>query len=191
MAVSGLARVLSVVLLTLRAKVVAMLLGPEGIGLLGLFTALQEMGAQTADGGLAHSTVRNIARARERRRRLARLLQAMRSAVLVLGLAAALLIWCAREPIAQMILGSEDNALAVGILGVGVALTMVYRAQQAVLSGFRQVRDLAILTASATALATAGGVGAIAILGLDGIIWAVLAGPIAGVAVASIFVARL
>ncbi|MEM9140699.1 MAG: oligosaccharide flippase family protein, partial [Pseudomonadota bacterium] len=47
------------------------------------------------------------------------------------------------------------------------------------------------LTASATALATAGGVGAIAILGLDGIIWAVLAGPIAGVAVASIFVARL
>lgn len=191
MAVSGIARIASVALLALRAKVIAVLLGPEGIGLLGLLTSLQEAGAQAADGGLSHSAVRQIAQARARARRLARLMQAMRIAVVGLAVAAALAVWTARAPLARLMTGTHDHMMAFGILGAGIGLLMIYRYQQAVLSGFRRVRELAVLTTSATALSALGGVALVAALGMDGLVWAVLLTPLAGAALAPLFLGRL
>ena len=87
--VSGTARASATLISVVRAKIIAVLLGPEGIGLLGLLTSVQEVGAQIADGGMSHSGVRQISRARNTPLRLARIRLAMMVAVSVLaGLAA-------------------------------------------------------------------------------------------------------
>ncbi|MCB1365995.1 MAG: hypothetical protein KDK02_17935, partial [Rhodobacteraceae bacterium] len=57
----GSAQAVSVVISVLRVKVLALLVGPAGIGLLGIYQNLRETGALGAGLGLQNSGVREIA----------------------------------------------------------------------------------------------------------------------------------
>lgn len=168
----------------LRAKAVAVWLGPEGIGLLGLLSSLQETGAQVADGGLSHSSVRQIARARNAPSRFARLRLALALAVLVLAGTVAVAVWSFRAPLARLATGSDARADMFGLLGVGIALMILYRWQQALLNGTQRVGAVAWLTTAGAVLGAGLGVATIALWGMDGLIWAVLLAPATGLALA-------
>jgi len=191
MLLAGGARAGATGLAVLRTKLVALLLGPEGVGLMGLYASLQEIGAQAADGGLSHSAVREVARTRGDPVALAHLRRALAWAVLALGAVAAAALWTWRGEIAFALTGSGEHAAAFGLLGAGVAAMMVWRWQQAVLAGFQSVADLARLTLTAAAIATAGGLAAIWQMGTEGVVWAVLLGPVAGAALGAAALARL
>jgi len=189
--IGGGALAVNIALVVVRAKLVAVMLGPAGIGLLGLFTAVQEIAAQIADGGLSHSAVRQIATARDDPARIAALRRVLGFAVVALGAAGALVCWILRAEIARVVTGDPAHAFEFGLLGLGVWLTAVWRWRQALLSGYLRVGDLARTVVLATALATTAGLAAILVLGTDGLIWAALAVPAAGVLVAPLWTRRL
>ena len=154
--IAGGARAVNILLLIVRAKIIAQLLGPEGIGLMGLLASIQEAGAQTADGGLSHSSVRQIARTRKAKSRIARLRRALALAVICLGLMTAATIWIFRSDLSLLMTGSTAHDLTFGLLGIGIALMMIYRWQLALLNGYQRIWDLAKVTTLA-----AGNLGAV------------------------------
>lgn len=185
--ISGAARGSTTLVAVIRTKTIALLLGPEGIGLLGILTSVQELGAQTAEGGLSHSAVRQIARARGTRGRLARIRRALTWSVLIMATIAAILVWVLRAPLSDMVMGNAGHAATFGMLSLGIALLMIFRWRQTVLCGFQKVNSHAWLTTSAAVAGTAIGIIVILLAGEDGVIWAVLAIPAAGVVLAPLF----
>lgn len=189
--VSGSARVSTTLISIIRTKVVAVLLGPEGIGLLGLLSSIQEVGAQIADGGMSHSGVRQLARARNTPARLARIRLAMAFSILSLAVIAAAAVWIFRSPISEQIAGTNKHTASFGLLGAGIAALMIFRWKQALLCGFQKVAAHSALTIAAAALGTIIGITAILVWGLDGIVWAVLMPSIAGILLAPFFMRSL
>lgn len=174
------ARAVTVLLVAIRAKVVALTLGPEGVGLLGLFTAAQDIGAQAADAGLSHSAVREISRAQDRKERLARLRRALAVAVFFMAFLGAMAMWLASPVLSVFLTGSPLHSGAFACLAIGLFLTVLFRWRQALLTGYRQVGALALGGVLGSASATAVGIAAIWIWSWDGLVWAAIAAPAAG-----------
>lgn len=174
------ARATNAALAVVRAKLVALLLGPEGVGLLGLYTAAQEIGAQAADAGLSHSAVREVARHRDDPARAARLHRTLAVSVLALATLGALATWMARAPLSRLLTGTDAHAAEFGILALGLFLTVLFRWRQSVLTGLGRVGPLAAGLVAGTALSTAVAAALVWWLGMQGLAWAAVAAPAAG-----------
>ena len=174
------ARAINAGLVVVRAKVVALLLGPEGIGLLGLYTAAQEIGAQAADAGLSHSAVREVARQRQDAARAARLRRALAIATVALAAAGALATWVCRVPLSQLLTGSGAHAAEVGLLAIGLFLTVLFRWRQSLLSAYQRVGELSRGLIAGTLAATLAGAGLVWAVGTQGLVWAAIASPACG-----------
>ena len=87
-ALIGGASILTILVGIVRTKAVAVLLGPAGVGLMGLFNAICDLAIAVAGMGAGSSGVRQIAEAvgSGDERRIARTVKALRRTVPVLGL---------------------------------------------------------------------------------------------------------
>ena len=174
------ARAANAGLAVVRAKIVALLLGPEGVGLLGLFTAAQEIGAQAADSGLSHSAVREVARTRDKTARAARTRRALALAVVVLATTGGAATWIFRELLSRLLTGSDAHADAFGVLALGLFLTVLFRWRQAVLAGLGRIGALSAGLVAGTGLSTLLALIFVGTMGFDGLVWAAVAAPGAG-----------
>ena len=107
----GGATAVSIAIGLVRNKVLALLIGPAGIGLIGLFTSIMATAAAIGGMGLNFSGVRQVA-ADESRRGEAR--RALWLATWPLAAIATLAIWLARVPIARFVTGSDHYASRSG-----------------------------------------------------------------------------
>ena len=187
----GSAQAVSVVISVLRVKVLALLVGPAGIGLLGIYQNLRETGALGAGLGLQNSGVREIASARGEAETLARVRRVLAGALLVQGAVAMALIWLLRERLAVWLAGDASHAAGVGLVGAAVFLTLASGSQLAILQGMRRIGDLARVTIHGALAGTAAGLAAVWFMGMDGLIWFILAQPLAAILVAALYMRRL
>ncbi|RKF12442.1 O-antigen translocase [Roseovarius spongiae] len=191
MVIIGSAQAVRIVITVLRAKLVAILLGPAGIGLLSVFNNLREMASMGAGLGLGMSGVREISSAKDEEAVLSRVRRVLFGALLLQGAAAMSLIWLAREALSRWLLGSIDHSMEVGLVGVAVFLFLVAGSQTALLQGLRRIADLGRVTIYSTAVGSAGGLVAVWIYGQAGLIWLVLLPPAASALVAWRYTSRL
>ena len=128
-----------------RTKVIAVVLGPAGVGLLGALSTLLATVLTVADLGMRGSAVRQIAVAAGTNdaRRAARVVWTMRRAVLVLGSIGAAVVWLLAGWLSEVSLGTTMYATAVAVLSLAVLFTSVNNGQRALLRGMRRVSDLA------------------------------------------------
>ncbi|MEM1161773.1 MAG: oligosaccharide flippase family protein, partial [Pseudomonadota bacterium] len=98
-------------------------------------------------------------------------------AVTVAAVLGAAVVWLVRDHLAIRLTDDPSLAFEFGILGLGVALTVLFRWRQSLLSGYRAVGNLARAVVLGTVLATIAGLVAVWLLGREGIIWAVVAVP--------------
>ncbi|KQV70301.1 O-antigen translocase [Rhizobium sp. Root1220] len=128
-----------------RNKAMAVLLGPEGVGLMGLYSATADIGHTLAGLGLNASGVRQIAEAAgtSDADRIARTATALRRISMVLGLVGALLMACLAAPIARLTFGDDRHAAAVLLLSVVIFFQVMSGGQAALLQGMRDIASLA------------------------------------------------
>jgi len=128
-----------------RSKVMAIILGPEGFGLLGVLQSILNTASTVSGMGLASSGVRQIAAARASgdAECLAVTRKVLLWAAVILGLSGAVLLVLLCKPVAGMALGSESRAWMIVWVAAGVWATTVYNAQMAILNGMRRLTDLA------------------------------------------------
>lgn len=174
-----------------RIKALAMLLGPAGVGLVGLYNNLMNTTSALAGCGLGSSGVRQIAEAGGEEYILAAVRRTLWYANIILGLLGLLLLWLLREPISQWVFGDTTHSAAIGWLGLGALLSLMATSQSALLQGLRRIGDMARVRVIGSLISSAAAILFIYFLGTGGILWFVLVAPLASVLVAWRYAARL
>lgn len=191
MVVIGSAQAVNILISIVRMKVLAVLLGPSGVGLLSIYNNLQGMVTQTAGLGMGSSGVREIASSRGEEATLSRVRRVLFAAHLVQGALAMLAVWLLRVPIATWLFGDAARATEVGLIGVAILLALLGAAQTALLQGMRRITDLGRVTVIGAFVGTVAGLAAVWVQGESGLIWFILVQPLAAVLVALHYTRRL
>ena len=101
-------------------KVLAILLGPSGVGLLSIYNSLLGMVKQTAGLGMESSGVREIASSRGKEATLSCVRRVLFAAHLIQGTLAMIAVWLLRERIAIWLFGDAVRATEVGLIGIAI-----------------------------------------------------------------------
>jgi enterobacterial common antigen flippase len=143
-----------------RTKVMAVLLGPTGFGLLGVYSAIADMARSVAGMGLQSSGVRQIAQAvgANDAQQLARTAVVLRRTVLALGLLGALMMVLLARPISTLTFGHDGHADAVALLSVAVFFRLIADGQSALIQGMRRISDLAKIGMGGALFGTLAGI---------------------------------
>jgi antigen flippase len=177
MSVIGLSQLISIALSILRIKVLAVLLGPTGVGLFGLYNVILDLGASIAGVGVQSSGVRQVAVAVSEgdSARIALVAQVISRLSLGLGVIGAVFLVLMAGPVSVLTFGTEANAPAVGVLGAALFLRIIAGAPFALLQGTRRMGDLARMTVLGAVLNTIVAIVLISYLGEAGVVWSLVA----------------
>lgn len=189
----GGASVLNILVGLARTKAAAILLGPSGVGLIGIFQSLLATASSVAGLGFGNVGTRQIAEAQGRQdtQAVAAARRALFLGTLALAVVGAAIFWAARDVLAVRVLGSAIFATPVGWLALGVALMVAAGSQSALLNGLRRIGDIARVSVISALLSTVLGVVALLLWGQDGVLVFVLTTPLCTFVVGHWYVARL
>lgn len=187
----GGASVVSILVGLVRMKAVALLLGPSGVGLIGLLTQLVATASGVAGLGIGNVGTRQIAEAvaSDEPAQIANARTALFWGTLFLAGVGTLAFWLLRDQFAVVVLGDPERARDVGWVSIAVGLTVAGSSQFAVLNGLRRVQDIAKLQVWSAVLSTGLGLLALALLGRSAIVVFVISVPLAGFLLGHWFVA--
>jgi PST family polysaccharide transporter len=137
--------VVNVLMGIVRVKVNAVLLGPGGMGLIGLYNSIYQIAGTVSNLGINSSGVRQIADAAGtgNQTRIAHTITTLRRMALFLGLTGALGLFLLRKPVCKMTFGNLEHASEVGVLALAVLFGAVSGGQGALIQGMRRMGDLA------------------------------------------------
>ena len=143
-----------------RTKAMALLLGPAGFGLMGLYTSIVNLAQCIAGMGVNSSGVRQIAAAAgsgdpEPVRRTATVL---RRTSLGLGLVGGVLLAVLSKPVSRLTFGNDARAVPVALLSFAVLFKSVSDGQGALVQGLRRISDLAKISVLGGLLGTVASV---------------------------------
>lgn len=188
----GGAQIIDVIARLVKIKVAAVLLGPAGVGLIGIYTNLIQTAGLVAGLGINNVGTRQVATvgATGIEDDIARVRRALFWGALVLASLGATVFWLLSDWIAHVILSDDARSGDVKWLAIGVALTVAAGSQGALLMGMRRLGDVAWITAGSSVVACALGIFAISIWQSNGLLVMVLVAPALTYLFGIIFVAR-
>jgi O-antigen/teichoic acid export membrane protein len=190
-AIVGGSSLIKILIGIVKVKVLAVLLGPVGIGLMGIYQNIMSMAATIAGCGMGSSGVRQIATSTGEQHTLPLVRRALLLANLLLGIFGFLILWLFRAPIAEIVFGDTMHVREVGLLGFGVFLTLVASSQTALLQGLRRIDDLARVQIISALIGAPLGVLFVYLWGQGGVLWFVVTAPAVSVFVATYYAARI
>jgi PST family polysaccharide transporter len=160
-----------------RIKAVAMMLGPAGVGLTGLYTSIAELAQSLASMGIHSSGVRQIAEAAGSgdKARIARTALVLQRSSVLLGIAGAALLVAFSTPFSTLTFGNGQQAWGVALLGIAVFLRVLSGAQAALLQGMRRISDLTRMSILAAVFGTVSTVSLVFVFGKEGIVLSLIA----------------
>jgi len=144
-ALIGGSSVLNIAIGIIRTKAMAVLLGPAGFGLLGVYGSIADLARGIVEMGINSSGVRQIAEAvgSGETERIARTATVLRRIALLLGLLGVVLLVVFSRQVSTLTFGSDQHAGAVALLSLAVFFRMVSDGQGALIQGMRRIADLA------------------------------------------------
>ena len=136
---------ISVVMRIVRTKALALLLGPAGFGLFGLYQSIAGLFQCIAEMGINSSGVRQIAAAvgSGDAEQIALTTVVLRRTALVLGTIGAGLLMVLSRQVSALTFGNNQHAAAICLLSLAVFFQLVSDGQGALIQGRRQIFDLA------------------------------------------------
>ena len=156
----------------IKSKFVAVLLGPTGVGIMGLYQSGLQLVQQFSSMGLAHSAVRDVSEANGSNdiQRIAKIITVIRKLVWFTGLLGLIIVICCSPLLSKMSFGNYDYTIPFIILSVTLLLDQLSAGQRVVLQGMRKLKDLAKCTAFGVTFGLITSVPLYYWLGIDGII---------------------
>ena len=175
----GGAMMVNVVIGLVRSKTAAVLLGPTGVGLIGLFQSLMMFASTVAGMGLRTVGTRQIAEAvgKSDERAIGVARRALVWGTIGLAVMGGIVFWLARDVIARRVLQNASLTADVGLLAIGVALMVATGSQAALLTGMRRIGDVTRVTVWSSVAATVLGCLILAIWRGQGVLAFVLVAP--------------
>lgn len=129
----------------IRTKFVAVLLGPSGVGLIGIYGTITNMVAIFSGMGINNSGTRQIAEAygTHDQERIARTVIALRRVCWLTGFTGFLIMVAGSRIWSKYSFGNYDHAFAIALLGSTVLMVLISNGQSCILQGSRRLSDLA------------------------------------------------
>ena len=148
MGLFGGVQVMGILCSIIRTKLVALWIGPVGIGLFGLFNNALEMISTGTNLGIRSSSVKDISQtiAMNDHSLVARMVAVVRRWSLWLGLAGALLTLSLAPLLSQITFGDSDHIWGFVALSIAVLLQALTNGEYAVLQGTSRLKRLASVT---------------------------------------------
>lgn len=190
--IAGAASVANIVLGIIRNKAAAVLLGPSGLGMIGLLTSLMGTAAAVVGLGLSQVGIKSVAEANASSSpsKLANVRRALLLTTAILAVVGTVVFALSAESISR-ILSRPELTQQLLWLALGVGFSVAASAQVAVLNGLRKIADLSVLSVLGATFSTLIGAGALFFFGDRGIVVFILAGPIATFVLGCVFLSRL
>ncbi len=156
-AVMGFSAGVVIMLAAVRTKIVAVELGPAGLGSLALLVSFISLASLAAELGIGNGAVREIAAAQGRGDEWERdsYRRALRVSAVALGLIGAAIVALTAKPIAGDLLQAPGLVDEMRLSALAVAAGVLSAAAMGELRGFRRARRLALLPVLAGLIATA------------------------------------
>ncbi len=184
---------ISILIGMVRTKFVAILLGPTGIGLIGVYTAITGMVSNISSMGMNSSGVRKIAEAHGTgdQDRIARTVITLRRTVWLTGLLGMVTIILGSSFFSHSSFGNYDHALPIALLGITILLGNIAIGQSCILQGTRQISDLAKVSIIGALNGTAISIPCFYFWGLKGILPSLIMTSVATLATSWWFARRV
>lgn len=141
----GSVQVVQILINILRSKALALLLGPSGLGIYGLFTSTTNLITSISNFGLGTSAVKNIAAAyaTENKYRVSVTIKIFRRLVWVTGVLGTIMTLVLASWLSKLTFGNTDYTLAFRWVSITLLLNQLSAGQIALLRGARQLKYLA------------------------------------------------
>ncbi len=135
----------NVVIGLVRAKAMALLLGPAGIGLLGVYASITDLARTVAEVGINSSAVRQVAESANSadRRIIGRTVVVLRRLTIALGLIGAIALFVASDFISEITFGNPEHGTAIAILSLVILFRVPADSLGALLQGLRRINEIA------------------------------------------------
>ena len=171
-AIIGGSSVISIALGIVRTKIMAILLGPAGIGLVGMLESIIQLVRTVACLGLESSGVRQIAEAKGKsgQRAVAITVLCLRRICLVLGAVGTVSLFLLRYQVSEWSFGDRVHAGAIGWVSIAVFFAVVSAGQGALLQGMSRIWDVAVIKIAGALCALVFSVPIVYFFGTDGIV---------------------
>src|SRR3954449_8940853 len=136
-ALIGLSTVVNLVIGIVRAKVIAVWLGPAGFGLMGLYSSIADLNQTVSGMGINSSGVRQIAEAvgTGDARRIALTAVVLRRTAAVLGALGAFLLIVFSRQVSILTFGDDQHTASVKLLSAAVFFSCLSGGQAALIQG--------------------------------------------------------
>lgn len=165
-------QVYQILIQIIKSKFVAVLLGPAGVGIMGLYQSGLQLIQQLSSMGLSQSAVRDVSEANGSNdlHRIAKTITVVRKLVWVTGILGLVLVACFSPLLSKTSFGNYDYTLPFIILSVTLLLDQLSAGQKVVLQGLRRLKDLAKCSAFGVTFGLITSVPLYYWLGIEGIV---------------------
>lgn len=176
-----------------RNKALAILLGPAGIGLIGIYMAIVDIAHSIASLGVNQSGVRQIAESasKDEQQSTGITAQVLRQTSVILGTLGAFTIFLCAELISNLTFGSTERTVAIRLLAGAVLFKQVTDGRGALLQGLRKIGLLARANIASAFLSSVAMISIAFAFGEAGIAPAILAAMILSTIIMTWYVSTL
>ena len=175
----GIVKIIQMVFGLVKNKVVAVMIGPEGYGIWGLYQTFIEMLSSFSSLGLNSSGVRQIARNSKDELIVAKTIYVFKRTLIVLSLIGTIVSMIFSRAISVSLFGTEKYSVGIVVISVAVFFNVVAQGYVSILNGLRNLKGLAKGQIVGTVVGTLSAVLFVYFLDFDGITWALLSVAIA------------
>lgn len=143
----GGSQVIQIGLRIVQIKILAILLGPMGVGLVGLYQSTIDIAKTVSGLGIGNSGVREVSKAAASGDplQIATTIITLRRVSVALGALGMVVVFLFRGSISQITFGNTDHADAFAFLSVTLFFASITSGQTALVQGLRRLTDLAKL----------------------------------------------
>ena len=165
-------QVYQILIQIIKSKFVAVLLGPAGVGIMGLYQSGLQLIQQLSSMGLSQSAVRDVSEANGSNdmQRIAKTVTVVRKLVWVTGILGLVLVACFSPLLSKTSFGNYDYTIPFIILSVTLLLDQLSAGQKVILQGMRRLKDLAKCSAFGVTFGLITSVPLYYWLGIEGIV---------------------
>lgn len=181
--------VYNILIRVIRSKIVAVLLGPMGIGIQGLYHSAISMIQYISSLGLAQSAVKDIAAARGSGddKRISETATTIRRLVWATGLLGMFIVILCSPILSLTSFNDNKHVLAFVLLSVILLLDQLSAGQKVILRGMRRIKDMAKASTIGVTIGLITTVPLYYIWGIDGIVPALIINSLSGLFVSWYF----
>lgn len=169
-------QVFTILIKIVRSKFIAILLGPEGMGIAGLLNSTIKLIEGFTSFGLGTSAVKNVAEANATKdaTRIGLIIRVVRRLVWLTGTLGALITLIFSSTLSQITFGNKQYSIAFIWLSITLLINQLAEGENVVLRGSRKLKHLAKASLTGSVLGLFFSVPIYYIWGIDGIVPAII-----------------